>query len=487
MGLFDKIKTIIHKKEDYKFLTEISEYDLDTSSASYIPPEVKNNEVLFFLHEKSPFIFKNERYFQDWKNQYIKKSHNYFYNYALKEHPDQYYLDFLSFARQLNLVLSKRKMKIDDWYPIFHHLILKDELANFKILFYFHYFQANKNKVSKMLISQTNLNIIYLLASALKAHNIVDFLINTEFDEFKNDILLNILKEVKKWQFRDKELNETLSTYTPCENIDINIKEGEALYVSALNKNNELIQVLAKRSDLRIDFNNYDVINQIIKTGNFNMLKLLHEKFILPKEILAPYDVAINNYASHMLSSSNKENVEMIFVYLVDKNLINLSNSDYLLQAVNNNLAIATSVLLKKGLRFQNPSDINHFFTLNTQIKFDFVNTLINKKALLINEFLETPIILDCLIDNYIKTIHIKSNTPLRDPKTLEILLESIPIHYKAERLSKEKLITYMNLIHEKNLTTYFQYVLSKIEKILLEENSGKKEDSTEKKKITKI
>lgn len=217
------------------------------------------------------------------------------------------------------------------------------------------------------------------------------------------------------------------------------------------------------------------------------MLKLLHEKFILPKEILAPYDVAINNYASHMLSSSNKENVEMIFVYLVDKNLINLSNSDYLLQAVNNNLAIATSVLLKKGLRFQNPSDINHFFTLNTQIKFDFVNTLINKKALLINEFLETPIILDCLIDNYIKTIHIKSNTPLRDPKTLEILLESIPIHYKAERLSKEKLITYMNLIHEKNLTTYFQYVLSKIEKILLEENSGKKEDSTEKKKITKI
>lgn len=483
MNILSKIKSLISKKEEYDFLTQVSEYDLITNGKEINSPEVANSEILLFLYNNTPFVFKYNRYFDDWKSQYIRKTHNYFYT-SLKENPEQYYSEFINFIKLLDSFLSRKKIKMEQWYHSFHYIISKDELANFKALFFYHYFQAPKNKVSKMLISKENLNIIFLLACALKAHNIVDFLINTEFDEFKSDIILNMYKAIKKGQYQEKNFQETLSQSVPCENIDINIKEGEALYVAATNKNNELVTVLAKRSDLRIDFNQYEVINKVIKTGNFNILKLLNEKYEPASTHLKSYHEIINVYAKDMLSYKEAENIEMVFVYLAEKNIIDIHASNYLTQAIKYEFPIIIDFLFKHNIKLTSLEDIKILLN-NSNSKVAFLNMAMTRKALFINQFLESKEILNQIIDHYKTNIqHIKLTTT--NPHLLEILIDSLLPQYLFKRINKESLMQYVAIIYEKQLENDFQKALSKIEKALIEETSSEGEIE-EKKHIRKL
>lgn len=475
MGIFDKIKSIIGKKEDYNFLTEVSEYDLNSyGKKNYVPNDVKNNELLFFLHEKAPSVLQYDRYFDDWKTQFIQKTHNYFNNYALKETPENYYLDFIEFYRQLDVILSKNKIQLEEWNYIFHYLISKDQLTLFKFVFLTHYFPTKHNKISQKILNKNSLNILFLSACALKASKIIDFLINTEFEDFKKDIVFDIIKSVKNGSYTVKEFNEMITSFVPSEHINININDGEALLVAVVNKSNNIIQVLAKRSDLRLDFNDYNIIDKIIKTGNFNMLKLLHEKFIFPKQVLDPYTVAINNFASTMLSYTNQENKEMIFTYLVNNSLIELNQYDYLKQAMENNLAIAVGVLFKHNIKFTSIEEAKPLLTNHTPKSLDFLNNLIIKKSLLFNELLEQNFILDYLLNDY-KTNYViyfkfkeKSN-----PHVIEILINDLANQYRAQRISKEVLLQYLKIIYEKEISSYFDVAVSTIEKILLQESSS--------------
>jgi hypothetical protein len=491
MSILSKIKSLISKKEDYSFLTQVSEYDLVTDGKPSISQEVINNDILLFIHDNAPFIFKNNRYYEDWKTQYIRKTHNYFYT-SLKENPEQYYLDFVIFIKQLNLFLSNKKISMEKWYHTFHHLISNDELTNFKVLFYYHYFQSKKNKISKMLISKENLNIIFLLACALKAHNIVDFLINTEFDEFKSDIIFNILKDVKKGQYQEKDLLNSLNNNIPYENIDINIKEGDALYVAITNKNNELVKILAKRSDLIINFNNYEIFDKIIRSGNFNILKLLHEKYIHPQNIPPSYIEAIKKYVSPMLRYKESENTEMIFTYLADKNLIDFNAFDHLNQAIQYEFPIILGILLKNNIFIQKTEELNPLLN-GSNSKTALLNNIIGRKALFIKELLEQKFLLNYIIEDY-KTEYLmkqkiymglKKEDEL-NPHFLTIIMDNILIHYRSKKIDKSILSEYINAIHENDLLTYFNEGVIKIENFLLNE-SNFQEHEDKKETINKI